>query len=148
MSETAVTRYCNWMSNENVQAVREVIDAFNRRDFDAAMAPLRDDVTWERFLSRAESTSPAVRGKAELLAVWKSQVEAVDIRVEPEEFIPVGNKVIAPMRMCARGSGSAIELVSVVTWVSTFDDGGLCTKVEAYESRDEALRAAGIRTSA
>src|SRR5215211_8625943 len=25
-------RYCNWMSNENVQAVREVIDAFNRRD--------------------------------------------------------------------------------------------------------------------
>jgi len=104
------------MSNENVQAVRELIDAFNRRDFDAAMAPLRDDVTWERFLSRAEATSPAVRGKAELLAVWKSQVEAVDIRVEPEEFIPVGNKVIAPMRMCARGSGSAIELVSVVTW--------------------------------
>ena len=37
------------------------------------------------------------------------------------------------MRMCARGSGSAIELVSVVTWVSTFDDGGLCTKVEAYK---------------
>ena len=136
------------MSNENVQAVREVIDAFNRRDFDAAMAPLKDDVTWERFLSRAEATSPAVRGKAELLAVWKSQVEAVDIRVEPEEFIQVGNKVIAPMRMCARGSGSAIELVSVVTWVSTFDDGGLCTKVEAYESRDEALRAAGIGTSA
>src|SRR5215204_5428805 len=141
-------RYCNWMSNENVQAVREVIDGFNRRDLDAAMAPLRDDVTWGRFLSRAEATSPAVQGKAELLGVWKSQVEAVDIRVEPEEFIPVGNKVIAPMRMCARGSGSAIELVSVVTWVSTFDDGGLCTKVEAYESRDEALRAAGIGTSA
>ena len=133
-------RYCNWMSNENVQAVREVIDGFNRRDLDAAMAPLRDDVMWGRFLSRAEATSPAVQGKAELLGVWKSQVEAVDIRVEPEEFIPVGNKVIAPMRMCARGSGSAIELVSVVTWVSTFDDGGLCTKVEAYESRDEALR--------
>ena len=148
MSETAVTRYCNGMSNENVQAVREVIDAFNRRDFDAAMAPLRDDVTWERFLSRAEATSRAVRGKAELLAVWKSQVEAVDIRVEPEEFISVGNKVIAPMRMVAHGSGSEIDLVSVVTWVSTFDDGGLCTKVEAYESRDEALRATGIRTSA
>jgi len=36
----------------------------------------------------------------------------------------------------------------VVTWVSTFDDGGLCTKVEAYESRDEALLGTGIRTSA
>ena len=112
------------------------------------MAPLGDDIAWERFLSRAEATSPAVRGKAELLAVWRSQVEAVDIRVEPEELIPVGNNVISPVRMCARGSGSAIELVSVVTWVSTFADGGLCTKVEAYESRDEALRAAGIGTSA
>src|SRR5215213_6375167 len=136
------------MSNENVQAVREVIDAFNRRDFDAAMAPLRDDVTWERFLSRAEATSPAVRGKAELLAVWNSQVEAVDIRVEPEEFISVGNKMVTPMRMVAHGSGSEIDLVSVVTWVSTFDDGGLCTKVEAYESRDAALRATGIGSSA
>ena len=52
------------------------------------------------------------------------------------------------MRMVARGSGSEIDLVSVVTWVSTFDDGGLCTRVEAYDSRDEALRAAGMGSSA
>ena len=132
------------MSKENVEKVREVVDAFNRRDFTAALAPLRNDVTWERFLSRAEAATPAVRGKAELLAVWKSQVEAVDIRVEPEEFISVGNRVVAPMRMLARGSGSEIELTTSVTWVSTFDDGGFCTKVEAYESRDDALRAAEL----
>jgi hypothetical protein len=78
------------MSNENVEKIREVVDAFNRRDFTAALAPLRNDVTWERFLSRVTAAAtPAVRGKAELLAVWKSQVEAVDIRVEPEEFISV-----------------------------------------------------------
>jgi ketosteroid isomerase-like protein len=130
------------MTDENVETVRKVVAAFNRRDFDAALAPLRDDVTWERFLSRAEAAGPAVRGKAELLAVWKSQVEAVDLRVEPEEFIPLGDKVIAPMRMVVHGSGSEIELTSSVTWVSTFDDGGLCTKVEAYENRDDALRAA------
>ena len=76
------------MTHANVDTVRNGIDAFNRRDFDAALATLREDVTWERFLSKAEADTPVVRGKAELRAVWESQVEAVDIRAEPEEFNP------------------------------------------------------------
>ena len=130
------------MSAENVEKIRKGIEAFNRRDFDAALAPLRDDVTWERFLSRAEATSPLVRGKEELRAIWESQVEALDIRVEPDEFISAGDKVIVPLRMVAHGSGSEISLTTPVTWVWTFDDDGLGTKVEAFESRDDALRAA------
>jgi ketosteroid isomerase-like protein len=131
------------MSDENVEKVRKGIDAFNRRDFDAALALLSDDVTWERFLSRAEAATPAVRGKDELLAVWQSQVEALDIRVEPEEFIVVGDKVIVPAQMVARGSGSEIMLTTSVTWVWTIDDHvGLATQVETFESRDDALRAA------
>lgn len=132
------------MSDENVQKLREGIAAFNRRDFEAALALLRDDVTWERFLSRAEATTPVVRGKEELRAVWESQVEAVDIRAEPDEFISVGDTVIVPLRMVARGSGSEIKLTTLVTWVWTFGDDGLATKVEAFESRDDALRAAKL----
>ena len=124
-----------------MEKVRQGIDAFNRRDFDSAMALLSDDVTWERFLSRAEASTPAVRGKEELLAVWRSQVEALDIRVEPEEFIAVGDKVIVPSQMVARGSGSEITLTTPVTWVWTID-GDLASKVETFDSRDEALRAA------
>jgi ketosteroid isomerase-like protein len=130
------------MSEANVDKVRKGIDAFNRRDFDKALALLSDDVTWERFLSRAEAATPAVRGKDELRAVWQSQVEAVDIRAEPEEFMAVGNRVIVPVRMVAQGSGSEITLSSAVTWVYVFDDAGLVTKVEAFESREDALRAA------
>jgi ketosteroid isomerase-like protein len=131
------------MSEENVEKVRTGIDAFNRRDFDAALALLSDDVTWERFLSRAEAATPAVRGKEELRAVWESQVETVDIRAEPEAFIAVGDKVIVPVQMVARGSGSEITLSTPVTWMYTLDDdAGLVTKVEAFESRDDALRAA------
>ena len=130
------------MSQENVEKIREGIEAFNRRDFDAALAPLHDDVTWERFLSRAESSTPLVRGKEELLAVWKSQVEAVDLRLEPDEFIVVGDKVIVPMRMVTHGSGSEITLTTLVTWVWTIDDEGRATKAEAFESRDDALTGA------
>jgi ketosteroid isomerase-like protein len=99
------------VSQQNVDSVRKGIDAFNRRDFDTALELLSDDVAFERFLSRTESQTEWVRGRRELRAVWESQVEAVDLRVEPEEFVAVGAyKVIVPVRMIARGTGSEIRL--------------------------------------
>jgi ketosteroid isomerase-like protein len=134
------------MSERNVDLIRCGIDAFNRRDFDAALAALRDDVTWERFLSRAETDSAVVRGKDELRAVWESQVEAVDLRLEPEEFIAAGDdKVVVPSRMEARGSGSEIALSAPVTWVWTLDEEGLAIKVEAFDSLAAALEAVGLQ---
>jgi ketosteroid isomerase-like protein len=129
----------------NIEATRQGIEAFNRRDFEAALATVRDDVTWARFLSRSEADDPVVRGKEELRAVWESQVEAVDIRLEPEEFIAAGDdKVIVPVAMVARGSGSEITLSAPVTWVWTHDEHGLVWKVEAFDSRAAALRACGL----
>lgn len=132
------------MSRENVEKVRGGIEAFNRRDFEGALVYLRDDVTWERFLSRAETTAPVVRGKEQLRAAWESQVEALDLRVEPEEFIPVGDRVIVPMRMVAHGSASEIALTVPVIWVWTFGEDGLAASVEAFETREDALNAAGL----
>jgi ketosteroid isomerase-like protein len=130
------------MSERNIELIREGIEAFNRRDFDAALEAVSDDVTWERFLSRAEADSPYVRGKEELRAVWESQVEAVDIRIEPEEFIAAGDdKVVVPSRMVAHGSGSEIALSAPVTWVWTIDETGRTAKVEAFETRAAALEA-------
>jgi ketosteroid isomerase-like protein len=109
------------------------------------MALAREDVTWARFLSRSEADDPLVRGKEELRAVWESQVEAVDLRLEAEEFIAAGDeKVIVPAVMVARGSGSEIALSAALTWVWTFDEGGLIARVDAFESRAAACRAAGL----
>ena len=127
---------------ENIDLIRKGIEAFNSRDFDSVLASLREDVTWERFLSRAETDSPVVRGKDELREVWESQVQAVDIRMEAEEVISAGeNKVVAPTRMVARGSGSEITLTATVTWVYTFDASGLIASVEAFESPVDAFEA-------
>lgn len=100
----------------------------------------------ERFLSQAEADGPVVRGKDELRAVWESQVQAVDLRVEAEEFISAGeNRVVAPTRMVVRGSGSGITLSAAVTWVCTFDASGLIASVEAFESPADALEAVARR---
>jgi ketosteroid isomerase-like protein len=129
------------MSEANVARVRSGIDAFNRRDFGAALALLSDDIEWDRFLSRTESRMPVVRGKEELRAVWESQVEAVDIQLEPEEFIAMGDKVVVPVRMVGRGSTSDIPLSTPVTWVWTINEDGLASRVQAFGTLDEALAA-------
>ena len=130
------------MSHENVENLRKAIDDFNRRDFDDALDLMREDATWEPFLSRAETS--LLRGREQIRTAWESQVAAVDLRAEPEEFIPVGpDKVVVPMRLVAHGSRSEMSLTASVVWVWTFDDDGLSTGVEAFEGREDALRAAG-----
>jgi len=126
---------------DNVEMLRKAIEAFNRRDFDAALAFVTDDIRWERFLSKTESGTAAVRGKEELRAAWDSQVEAVDLRVEPEEFIPIGEVWVAVvMQLVAHGSASEITLRTPATWVWAINDGGQAFEVKTYDTREEAIR--------
>jgi hypothetical protein len=76
-------------------------------------------------------------------ARWRRSTSASSQR----NFIAAGDdKVIVPSRMVAHGTGSEIALSAAVTWVWTIDEHRLATKVEAFESRAAALKAArGIR---
>ena len=129
-------------SKNKLEMVRVGIDAFNRRDFDAALALGSENITWDRFLSRTESETPVVRGKEEIRAAWESQVEAVDLKAEIEELIDLGDKVAAVVQMIARGSESEILLTSTVAWLWSFDSDGLINRVEVFPSLDEAVAAA------
>jgi ketosteroid isomerase-like protein len=132
------------VSQENVERLREAFDAFNRRDFDAAIANIAEDITWEPFLSETET--PLLRGREEVRAAWRAQVEMMDVRVDPEELIPVGDHdVVACIRLIAQGHGSGMSLDAPVIWVFTSDDEGLTRRVRRYDSREEALEAAALR---
>jgi len=129
------------MSQSKDQMVREAIDAFNRRDFDAAIAGMTDDITWDPFLSRTETEAP-LQGKEQILAAWKSQTETVGLRVEPQEVICLGaDKVLADAQMVMRGRSSEVDLVASVIWLFTMPD-DLVQKVELFETREEAMAAA------
>jgi ketosteroid isomerase-like protein len=128
------------MGNTNVDTAREVIEAYNRRDFDAALLPLTDDVTWEAFLLRTDMG--VIRGKEKLRAAWESQTEAVLFRVEPEEVVAIGdNKVVAPSRLILEGRSSQLKVDAQATWLATFSR-GLVQSVQVFETTDEALAAA------
>jgi ketosteroid isomerase-like protein len=137
----ASARYCASVSHDNVENLRKAIDDFNRRHFDDALALMREDATWEPFLSRAETS--LIRGKEQIRAAWESQVAAVDLHAEPDDFIAIGDdKVVVPMRLIAHGRRSDMSLTASVIWVWTFDDEGLSMRVEAFDSREDALRSA------
>ena len=70
-----------------------------------------------------------------------------DIRFVPEEFIEVGERVVVPIRLLARGreTGIEVEQRSVQVWTVR---GGKAIALETFASRDEALNAARRRGAA
>jgi ketosteroid isomerase-like protein len=126
-----------------VEKIRRGFDDFNRRDFDRALAVLSDDVIWEPFVARAETSLP-LRGKEQIRAAWESQVEALDLRLETVEFVPVGDdKVVVQARMFAHGRSSELSLTHSVTLALTINSDGLAARVEIFESREDVLKAGG-----
>src|SRR5215211_2999674 len=62
------------MSRENVELVREVFEAFNRRDFDSALDLWHDSIDWRTLFS---VEADVLRGKQEIRAAWERQIEAL-----------------------------------------------------------------------
>lgn len=130
------------MSREaNVDLVRAGYDAFNRRDFDAALELGHESITWRPFFS--VETEELV-GKEEILAAWKRQTEAMDIRIELHEIRAIDDtRVLAEGKWTGRGAGSGAYLEQRNVQLFTVLDGKL-SSVETYTSQEEALEAAGL----
>ena len=127
------------MSEENVEIVRRAYEAFNRRDFDAALADAADDVTWMPLFS---VETALLRGKDEIRAAWSRQVESLDVKVEVNELIPVGDShVVAVARWAGRGAGSGAPVETTAAQLVTIRD-GKAIRTETFGSKDEALAAA------
>src|SRR4051812_4854186 len=110
------------MSQENVEIVRRVIDAFTRRDLDAA---LRDNdpeivVDW----SRSRGVEAGIyHGYEAARAFWSAFLDAFGrISVSVDEFIECGEHVVVPNRTCFRGR-DGIEVEAQSTYVVTFRNG-------------------------
>jgi ketosteroid isomerase-like protein len=129
------------MSQENLEIVKAAIDAYNREDWDAlvdAAAP-----GFELDFSRAVGPWHGVFGRdqfrrvlSDISGAWES------LRVEPHEFIEVGDVVVVPWTTYATGR-DGIELTSSVTNVWTIR-GGAIDRVTMYQERQDALEAVGL----
>jgi ketosteroid isomerase-like protein len=129
------------MSQENVDKTRDFIDAYNRRDFDAAVRHFDRDVEW--VLPDHQRADSAIGTKG-IIRFWEGLDETFDeLRLQPQEFVDAGDRVATRLRHFARGKGSGLELDNeLYHQVTSFRD-GIIVRIEYVTSWEEALRIAG-----
>jgi uncharacterized protein len=129
------------MSQENVEIVRRSYDAYARGDLEAALAALDAEIeTHDHDIPDAGD----YRGIEGLLQ-WQADWEAgwASWRWEPEEFIDAGDRVVAILRLHAKGRGSGVDVERLDGAVWTLRD-GKCIRLDCYGSKAEALEAVGL----
>ena len=132
------------MSQENVEVVKRLYDAFNRDDFDAGLALCDSEVV----IDRSNSIGPDAqiyRGHPGLEEFWNQWKRAwADTRWEIDECTDNGDNVVVVGRLYARGAASGASVEANVSQVVVVRDGKVVSS-RLFQSRSEALEAAGLR---
>ena len=131
------------MSQENVERTRHFIDAYNRRDFDAAIRDFDPDIEWVLPEHQRSDSAIGVRG---IIRFWDGLDETFDeLQLRPQEYVDAGDRVATRLRHYARGKGSGLALDNeLYHQVTTFRD-GVIVRIEYVTTWEEALEAAGAR---
>jgi uncharacterized protein len=133
------------MSQENVEIVREAMDAFNRRDFDAFVPRFQPDVEWDDS-EGFPGVGGVYHGRAGVREWWETWLEAWEsFHFEIEEITEgSGDRVLFGGLGTGRGKGSGVETQARTWYVLWFEDGKLAGR-KLFWTRDDAIEAAGLR---
>ncbi|HZA58904.1 MAG TPA: nuclear transport factor 2 family protein [Solirubrobacterales bacterium] len=134
------------MSQENVELLRRAYEAWNRRDFDSALANSDPDVEWT-FTAEARGAAfrSVYRGPQGVREFWDTFIEPwEEVNVEVEEIRDAGDSVLALVVFHARAR-DGLEIDQPFVHVVTFR-GSQVIRFEAFAERElqQALEAAGL----
>ena len=131
------------MSQENIEVVRAVLDAYNRGDLEAAFEHVTDgfELDWSRSLG---PLGGVYRGRQGMERLYREYAEAfTNVHIEVEEFIDAGDAVVVPNVGRVRGrDGIAVEARSTIVWTIR---NGEAVHAGLYQHKAEALEALGLR---
>jgi ketosteroid isomerase-like protein len=126
------------MSEENVELVREMHEAFLRGDFENAMSTFAEDVVWEDQHGTYHGHEGVARSTARWTGAWE------DLHQEIDDILGTdGDDVVVLLRQSGRGKSSGVPVESVFGWIYTVT-GGTISRVRLFPNAEEALKAAGL----
>jgi ketosteroid isomerase-like protein len=129
------------MSQENVDKVRDFIDAYNRRDFDAAIESFDPEID---FVLPARQSADSGHGPDHVIRFWEGIDETFDeLRLLPQEFIDGGDRVATRLRHYGRSRSGAEIDEELYHQVATFRDGRI-VRLEYFGDWNVALEGAGL----
>ena len=130
------------MSQENVELVRRLFDAWTRRDLTAVQELCDPELVVDRSNSMAEAR--IYRGWEEVNEFWEDwSAMWADFGWDLDEFIVAGDGVVVTGRFRGRGATSGAEVEANVSQVFTFRNGKL-VRAKLFQNRQDALEAAGL----
>ena len=135
------------MTGRNAEVVRELLDAWNRGEFETVIAGLSEEIEWVPVTVASVEGEATFRGRdgvREFFEQWSRTWERWELALE--EYREVGDRVVALGRVHARGRGSGVELDQEAAYVFDLRAGELA-RGESFFSHDEALAAAGLERS-
>ena len=100
------------MSQEHLDKTRDFIDAYNRRDFDAAVEFFDPEVDW---VLPALERSDSCKGPDEIRRFWEGLDETFEeLRLDPQESVDAGDRVAVHVRAEARSTLAQVEAAAAV----------------------------------
>ena len=130
------------MSQEKVQIVRDMYEAFNRGDVETALKLLHpepelhqnpDVIDAEAYIG----LDAFLRGMSLFVEDWD------DLRLEPQDADQVGDCVVMRVRVSGRGKTSGLEMTTEFFHAWTFRAGKPC-RCFVRSTRGAALKGAGL----
>lgn len=131
------------MSQANLDVVRAVVDAQQRRDWQAFRSLYDPDIEWEDA-SGLWGDWGSRHGFDEVREAWLTWFEAFEhVDFEIEELVEAGDQVVAFIRASGRGRESGLPIEQRLPSVWTIRDGRV-VRVRGYREAGDALDAAGL----
>jgi ketosteroid isomerase-like protein len=132
------------MSQENVDRIREAVEAFNRGDVEAAFTGAHPEIVWETLDIFPDAGTH--RGPDEVRGFFESwQNTFRGFRMDLEECVPIADdQVLAAVRVGGEGAESGVEVETPLFFqLLEFRDDQLF-RSRMFRTRAEALEAAGL----
>ena len=133
------------MSQENVDAYKRGVDAFNRRDVEGMLNELDPDVVMDLALpAMFGGEATALRGHDQCLEFVRDLDEAfAEFQIEISEIRDLGERLVTFGHIHGRGKVSRADVESPVGYIVDFKN-GKAVRYRDYLDPAEALKAAGL----
>jgi ketosteroid isomerase-like protein len=127
------------VSESNVEKSNAFMEAYNRRDFDAAVKDFDPQV---EFILPPQQASDSCVGPRNIIRFWDGLEETFEgLTLHPQEVVDAGDRVATRLRHSGRGKASGVEIdAELYHQVITFRD-GVMVRMEYFDNWDAALAA-------
>ena len=129
--------------SDQVEMVRRGYELFNHGDVEGSLDMLHPEIEWHTYIVPGPGGG-TYHGHDGVRELWSDAKRVFGgFKNIPEQILETRDQVVAFVRVEGVGTQSGVPVEARIAHLYSFRDGKVI-RIESFENRDEALRAAGI----